>query len=61
MKEIFDFGAFIIREKFRKIVKRIVGVNFSREVVKIVFDIFDVDGDDLLFYDEFFNVIIIWK
>ena len=61
MKEISDSGAPITREKFRKIAKRTAGINLSREVVKIVFDIFDVDGDDSLSYDEFFNAIITWK
>jgi len=61
MKEISDSGAPITREKFRKIAKRTAGVKLSREVVKIVFDIFDVDGDDSLSYDEFFNAIITWK
>mgnify|MGYP001169026918 FL=1 len=61
MKEISDSGAPITREKFRKIAKRTAGVNLSREVAKIVFDIFDVDGDDSLSYDEFFNAIITWK
>jgi Ca2+-binding EF-hand superfamily protein len=61
MKEISDSGAPITREKFRKLAKRTAGVKLSREVVDIVFSVFDVDGDDTLSYDEFFNAIITWK
>ena len=41
--------------------KRCAGIKLSDEVVNIVFHVFDVDSDDTLSYDEFFNALITWK
>jgi len=61
MKQVSDSGAPITRKRFKKMAKRCAGIKLSDEVINIVFHIFDVDGDDTLSYDEFFNALITWK
>ena len=61
MKEVSDSGAPITRKRFKKMAKRCAGIKLSDEVVNIVFHVFDVDSDDTLSYDEFFNALITWK
>jgi Ca2+-binding EF-hand superfamily protein len=61
MQEISDSGAPISRERFAKLAKKTMGVKLSREVINIIFHVFDVDGDDSLSYEEFFNALITWK
>lgn len=61
MQEISDSGAPISRKRFAKLAKKTMGVKLSREVINIIFHVFDVDGDDSLSYEEFFNALITWK
>lgn len=61
MKEVSDSDVDITRKRFKDIAKRTAGVRLSDEIVNIVFHIFDVNNDDSLSYDEFFNALKTWK
>lgn len=60
IKSISDSGEVITRQKFKDIARRTAGVKLSDDIVHVIFHVFDVDNDDSLSYDEFFNAIKKW-
>jgi len=61
MKDVSDSGIEITRKRFKEIAKRTTGVKLSDDVVSIIFFVFDVNNDDSLSYEEFFNALKTWK